>query len=61
MILEDLLILQKDFIYIDPKNNNIIADLRYSKIPNQAKPMWGIIIDESSPQNHAIFTGFSRK
>ena len=51
----------KDFIYIDPKNSNIIADLRYSKIPNQAKPMWGIIIDESSPQNHAIFTGFSKK
>jgi len=31
-----------DYLAVDPNNNNIILDVRYSMVPNQIKLMWGI-------------------
>jgi hypothetical protein len=36
--------------------NNLVTDIRYSMIPNQIAPMWGLIIDkERSSDEHAIW------
>ncbi len=45
----------KGYIYIDPENQNIISDLRYSFVPSKIGSLWGIRIDENNPQSHAKF------
>ena len=38
------------------KERNIVTDVRYSMIPNQIAPMWGLMIDEQRGVNdHAIW------
>ena len=38
------------------KEKNIVTDVRYSMIPNQIAPMWGLIIDEKrSINDHATW------
>ena len=38
------------------KERNIVTDVRYSMIPNQISPMWGLVIDSSRGTNeHAIW------
>ena len=38
------------------KRRNLVIDIRYSMIPNQIKPMWGLIIDDQRSINeHAIW------
>tara|TARA_B100001287_G_scaffold94998_1_gene79846 strand:+ start:329 stop:1342 length:1014 start_codon:yes stop_codon:yes gene_type:complete len=38
------------------KERNIVTDVRYSMIPNQISPMWGLVIDSSRGKNeHAIW------
>ncbi|MES2768332.1 MAG: metal-dependent hydrolase [Bdellovibrionota bacterium] len=39
-------------------NPNVIGDVRYSLLPNQIKPLWGISIDITKPDEHANFLGF---
>ena len=36
----------QDYLGYD-KENRLVSDIRYSMIPNQIAPMWGIIIDEN--------------
>jgi len=37
-------------------DNNLVVDIRYSNIPNQVKPMWGLAIDlELKPTKHAVW------
>ena len=37
-------------------DNNLVVDIRYSNIPNQVKPMWGLAIDlELEPTKHAAW------
>jgi len=45
----------KGYIYLHPNSNNVIADLRYSAVPNDIESLWGIKIDEENPQNHVKF------
>lgn len=45
----------KDFIYFYPGNENIIADLRYSILPNGNKALWGIKIDRDQPDKNVQF------
>ena len=33
------------------KKNNLVTDIRYSMIPNQIEPMWGLIIDNNRGKN----------
>ena len=38
------------------KEKNLVTDIRYSMIPNQITPMWGLVIDDQSGINeHAIW------
>ena len=45
----------QDYLGYD-KERNIVTDVRYSMIPNQISPMWGLIIDDQRGVNeHAIW------
>ena len=38
------------------KEKNLVTDIRYSMIPNQIAPMWGLVIDDKRDINkHAIW------
>jgi inner membrane protein len=39
-----------DYLAVDPKNR--IFDMRYSMLPNEIKPMWGITLDLENPLEH---------
>ena len=37
-------------------DKNLVTDVRYSMIPNQIAPMWGLVIDERQGTNeHAVW------
>jgi inner membrane protein len=45
----------QDYLGYD-KERNIVADVRYSMIPNQIAPLWGLVIDEQrGVSEHAIW------
>ena len=38
------------------EEKNLVTDVRYSMIPNQITPMWGLVIDDQQDVNeHAIW------
>ena len=40
--------------FVDDKN--LVVDIRYSNIPNQVKPMWGLAVNlELEPTKHAAW------
>lgn len=44
-----------DYIYIHPKFDNIIADLRYGTLPYDSLSMWGIMINPERQDQHVEF------
>ncbi|MEL0199168.1 MAG: metal-dependent hydrolase, partial [Gammaproteobacteria bacterium] len=45
----------QDYLGFD-KEKNLVTDIRYSMIPNQIEPMWGLLIDENMDVSaHAIW------
>ena len=45
----------QDYIGFDEKKN-LVTDVRYSMLPNQIEPMWGLVIDDLRDKNeHAIW------
>ena len=45
----------QDYLGFD-KEENLVTDVRYSMIPNQIAPMWGLVIDDQQDINeHAIW------
>ncbi len=45
----------QDYLGYD-KKKSLVTDIRYSMLPNQITPMWGIIIDEKkSKYDHAVW------
>ena len=45
----------QDYLGFD-KEENLVTDVRYSMIPNQIEPMWGLVIDDQKDINeHAIW------
>ena len=37
-------------------DKNLVTDVRYSMVPNQIAPMWGLVIDERRGTNeHAVW------
>jgi len=45
----------QDYLGFD-KEENLVTDVRYSMIPNQIVPMWGLVIDDQKDINeHAIW------
>ncbi|MDG2019593.1 MAG: metal-dependent hydrolase [SAR86 cluster bacterium] len=45
----------QDYLGFDAEKN-LVTDVRYSMLPNQIEPMWGLVIDEQRETNeHAIW------
>lgn len=47
-----------NYIAVDPVRPNVIGDVRYSMIPNQINPLWGIVVDPTKPDTHVRFENF---
>lgn len=46
-----------DYLSVDPNNAQRIVDMRYSILPHQIKPFWGIVLDPTkTPQQHVDYT-----
>lgn len=46
-----------NYLSIDPSNPNRVVDMRYSMLPHQVKPFWGIVIDPAKPsEEHVEYT-----
>ncbi len=41
-----------EYIYFHPSYKNVIADLRYGKMPYDSESLWGIEFDIEKPNNH---------
>ncbi len=69
---EDLLWLQSDtqqandlmrfnwfsnnYLGVDPDNPLHIINIRYSMLPNEINPLWGIVLDpDAGPEEHVIY------
>ena len=46
------------YVGLDPEQENVLGDIRYSMLPVSARPLWGIIIDTTRPQQHAEYRFF---
>jgi inner membrane protein len=46
------------YVALDPKQANVLGDIRYSMLPVSARPLWGIVIDPDRPQVHADYRFF---
>ena len=45
----------QDYLGFD-EEKNLVTDVRYSMLPNQIQPMWGLVIDDQRDTNaHAIW------
>lgn len=49
------------FLMFHPSEPNVLADARYSMIPNSIIPLWGIQIDFDTPNAHAPFNNYRTK
>lgn len=47
-----------NYIAFDPEQENILGDMRYSMLPNDVRPLWGITVDAKNPQQHADYRFF---
>jgi inner membrane protein len=43
------------WLALHPDDPDVIGDLRYAGVPNGSRPLWGIRIDRSRPQQHVAF------
>jgi len=41
-----------------PRHAEVIGDARYALLPNALEPLWGIVLDPTSPDTHARFETF---
>lgn len=48
------------FIARSPLDQSVIGDIRYSMLPNSARPIWGITLQTDQPDKHAEY-GFYRE
>jgi inner membrane protein len=48
----------KGYIALHPKKENVIGDVRYSFLPHEIDPMWGIELDTDRPDQHAQYRTF---
>ncbi len=45
----------QDYIAQDPNNPYYIIDVRYSMVPNEIKPLWGILLDPAQQDEHVDY------
>ncbi len=48
------------YVAIAPKDPNYIIDVRYSLVPNEIAPLWGIRVDTEKPNEHVKYIRTSR-
>ncbi|MEQ9364968.1 MAG: metal-dependent hydrolase, partial [Leptospirales bacterium] len=48
------------YIGIHPALPNILGDLRYSMLPDSARPLWGIVLNPQRTERHAEFRAFRK-
>jgi len=48
-------LLSDGWLAADPARPGLIGDARYSMLPNGIAPLWGVILDASSPYQHLQF------
>ena len=44
-----------NYIAMDPRDQTILGDIRYSMLPNSAKPLWGIKINPNKADDHTAY------
>ncbi len=49
-----------DYLANHPNEKNTIIDIRYSFIPNEITPLWGIKFDTNIPNRHVQFTTYHK-
>ncbi len=47
-------------LYQSPEDPRLIADLRYSPLPQQSIPLWGIVVDPEKPNEHVFLKNFRK-
>ncbi len=45
----------QDYIAQHPENPLYIIDVRYSMLPNEIRPLWGILMDPEQPNKHVTY------
>lgn len=61
VLFRDILRFQKlseGYLIWHPEEENVLGDARYAMLPTKLSPLWGVKIDEGSPQNHVEFLYF---
>lgn len=43
------------YLAIHPQNRQMVVDMRYSMIPNEINPMWGILLNPKAQDRHVEF------
>ncbi len=46
------------YVAFDPEQDTVIGDMRYSMLANSTKPLWGIVINDKAPEQHADYRFF---
>lgn len=46
------------YVGLHPEHNLVVGDLRYSILPNEISPLWGIQLKPDEPQAHVSFESF---
>ncbi len=49
-----------DYLVLFPNEENVIGDLRYSTLPNEITPIWGIRVDLDHQDRHVSYESFRR-
>lgn len=44
-----------DYLAYFPNRGSFVGDIRYSLLPNQIEPLWGVLLDEFKPNTHVQF------
>jgi inner membrane protein len=44
-----------NYIALDPRDQSILGDIRYSMLPTSANPLWGIVINPNKTDEHVSY------
>lgn len=49
-----------DYLALHPHQSQVIGDIRYSLVPNEVDPLWGIRLTPEHPNQHVSFENFRK-
>lgn len=56
--IQRFILFSNGFVAFDPKEENVLGDIRYSMLPFSTRPLWGIIVNAAQPHQHAEYRFF---